>query len=64
MNKIIKQIWNQRRMNGWIFIEIIIAGFFLWTVIDPMYGGKALSVMLVAMNRTFQESSVVSSICC
>ena len=24
-------------MNGWIFIEIIIAGFFLWTVIDPMY---------------------------
>ena len=37
MNKIIKQIWNQRRMNGWIFIEIIIAGFFLWTVIDPMY---------------------------
>ena len=37
MNKIIKQIWNQRRMNAWIFIEIIIAGFFLWTVIDPMY---------------------------
>ena len=36
-NKIIKQIWNQRRMNSWIFIEIIIAGFFLWTVIDPMY---------------------------
>ena len=36
-SKIIKQIWNQRRMNGWIFIEIIIAGFFLWTVIDPMY---------------------------
>ena len=37
ISKIIKQIWNQRRMNGWIFIEIIIAGFFLWTVIDPMY---------------------------
>ena len=30
-------MWNQRRMNGWIFIEIIIAGFFLWTVIDPIY---------------------------
>ena len=30
-------MWNQRRMNSWIFIEIIIAGFFLWTVIDPMY---------------------------
>lgn len=24
-------------MNGWIFIEIVIAGFFLWTVIDPVY---------------------------
>ena len=37
ISKIIKQIWNQRRMNSWIFIEVIIAGFFLWTVIDPMY---------------------------
>ena len=37
ITKIIKQIWNQRRMNSWIFIEVIIAGFFLWTVIDPMY---------------------------
>ena len=38
-NKIIKQIWNQRRMNSWIFIEIIIAGFFLWTVIDVCLDG-------------------------
>ena len=37
IKNIIKQTWNQRRMNGWIFIEIIIAGFFLWTVIDPIY---------------------------
>ena len=37
ITKILKQMWNQRRMNSWIFIEIIIAGFFLWTVIDPMY---------------------------
>ena len=37
ITKIFKQIWNQRRMNSWIFIEVIIAGFFLWTVIDPMY---------------------------
>ena len=37
ITKIIKQIWNQRRMNSWIFIEVIIASFFLWTVIDPMY---------------------------
>ncbi len=37
ITKILKQIWNQRRTNSWIFIEVIIAGFFLWTVIDPMY---------------------------
>ena len=37
ITKTIKQIWNQRRMNGWIFLEVIIAGFFLWTVIDPVY---------------------------
>ena len=37
INKILKQVWNQRRINAWIFIEIIIAGFFLWTVIDPVY---------------------------
>ena len=27
---ILKQIWNQRRHNVWIFLEIIIAGVFLW----------------------------------
>ena len=37
LRNIIKQIWNQRRMNGWILLELIIAGFFLWTVIDPVY---------------------------
>ena len=37
LKNIIKQAWNQRRMNGWILLELIIAGFFLWTVIDPVY---------------------------
>lgn len=37
LNMIRKQIWNQRGMNGWIFIELVIAGFFLWTVIEPVY---------------------------
>ena len=37
ISRIIKQIWNQRRMNVWIFLELVIAGFFLWTVIDPVY---------------------------
>ena len=37
IKKIICQLWNQRRMNGWIFIELVIVSFFLWTVIDPIY---------------------------
>lgn len=32
-----KQIWNQRSQNGWIFIELVIVSFFLWSVIDPVY---------------------------
>lgn len=32
-----RQLWNQRRQNGWIFAELIIVYFFLWTVIDPIY---------------------------
>lgn len=34
---VFKQLWNQRRMNSWIFIELVIVSFFLWTVIDPIY---------------------------
>lgn len=33
---ILHQIWNQRRQNGWIFIELLIVSFFLWTVVDPI----------------------------
>lgn len=37
MLKIIwNQIWNQRRMNGWIFLELLITSFFLWIVLDPI----------------------------
>ena len=36
--KIIRhQLWNQRRQNGWIFVELVVVSFFLWTVIDPIY---------------------------
>ena len=38
MMKIIRhQLWNQRRQNGWIFVELVVVSFFLWTVIDPIY---------------------------
>jgi|GEM_PF-4538618 len=35
--KILKQIWVQRRENGWIFIEMIVISFFLWKAMDPVY---------------------------
>ena len=34
---IFKQIWNQRKMNLWIFLELLAVSFFLWLVLDPMY---------------------------
>lgn len=33
---IFHQLWNQRRMNGWIFMELLVVSFFLWVVIDPI----------------------------
>lgn len=30
------QMWNQRRQNSWIFLELLIGGFFLWMVVDPI----------------------------
>ena len=32
-----KQIWNQRKINLWIFLELLAVIFFLWLVIDPVY---------------------------
>jgi len=34
---IFKQIWNQRKMNLWIFLELLAVCFFLWLVLDPVY---------------------------
>ena len=28
---IFKQLWNQRRQNGWILLELIVIAFFLFT---------------------------------
>lgn len=33
---IIRQIWNQRKQNVWIFLELVIAGVFLWAILDPL----------------------------
>lgn len=33
---IFHQLWNQRRMNSWIFLELLLVSFFLWVIIDPV----------------------------
>ena len=33
---IFKTIWNQRKQNAWIMIELILVGFFLWKSINPL----------------------------
>ena len=37
VGKIFKQMWIQRKQNGWIFFEMIIISFFLWKAVDPIY---------------------------
>lgn len=34
---IFHQIKNQKRLNGWIFVELLVVSIFLWLVIDPLY---------------------------
>lgn len=37
LQTIFHQIWSQRRQNAWIFLELLLVSFFLFTVIDPLY---------------------------
>lgn len=34
---IIRQLWNNRRKNGWLLAELVLVTYFLWGVIDPIY---------------------------
>ncbi len=34
---IIHQIWNERKQNAWLFLELIVASLFLWLAIDPLF---------------------------
>ena len=35
--KILHRIWNERRQNMWLFLELIVASLFLWLAIDPLF---------------------------
>lgn len=37
ITQILTQIWNKRRANVWIFLELVLVTFFMWGVIDPVY---------------------------
>ena len=37
MQKIGKQIWNQRHANGWIIVELTVICVLLWYTIDLVY---------------------------
>ena len=34
---ILHQIWNERRQNGWLFLELVVVSIFLWIAIDPLF---------------------------
>ena len=35
--QLLKQIWNERRSNGWLWSEILIVFVDLWYVVDWTY---------------------------
>lgn len=37
LNHIIKQIWKNRRANGWIFAELVLVTAILWQIADSTY---------------------------
>ncbi|MBR3855759.1 MAG: ABC transporter permease [Bacteroidaceae bacterium] len=34
---ILHQMWNERRINGWLFLELVAVSVFLWLAIDPLF---------------------------
>lgn len=37
ITKLLHQIWNERKQNAWLFLELIVASLFLWLAIDPLF---------------------------
>ncbi|MBR6662440.1 MAG: FtsX-like permease family protein [Alistipes sp.] len=37
ITKIIKQLWNEKGDNVWLFVELVIVSVFLWHAVDPLY---------------------------
>ena len=37
ITKIIHQIWNERKENAWIFLELLVVSICVWLAIDPQF---------------------------
>ena len=37
IKKIFHQIWNERKENAWIFLELFAVSIFMWLAIDPLF---------------------------
>ena len=37
ITKLFHQLWNERKQNAWLFLELIVASLFLWFALDPLY---------------------------
>ena len=37
IKKIFHQIWNERKENAWIFLELLAVSIFMWLAIDPLF---------------------------
>lgn len=54
---IFKTIWNQRKQNTWIMIELILVGFFLWKSINPLVGIVSTGMV----NEGYEDSRLYCS---
>lgn len=47
--QLLKQIWNERRSNGWLWAELLIVFVVLWYIVDWTYGNGAYLLRTVGI---------------
>ena len=66
IKKIIHQIWNERKENAWIFLELLVVSICVWLAIDPLFnlisrnsvekGYDAENVFIIDLERYKEKS--------
>ena len=66
ITKIIHQIWNERKENAWIFLELFVVSICIWLAIDPLFnitsrnsidkGYDAENVFIIDLERYKEKS--------